>query len=133
MFAAVADTHTVIWYLFDDVRLSLRAGNVIDAARQRGERVAVSSISLVEVVYLVEKGRVARSTYDALREELGNAESVFVEVPFTREVAESMWRVPRAEVPDMPDRIVAATGIYLGVPVISRDGEIRASRVETIW
>ena len=44
-----------------------------------------------------------------------------------------MRQVSRADVPDMPDRIVAATGIYFGVPVISRDGKIRASNVQTVW
>jgi len=39
----------------------------------------------------------------------------------------------RAGVPDMPDCIVAATAVYFGVPVISRDGKIRASNVQTIW
>jgi PIN domain nuclease of toxin-antitoxin system len=33
----------------------------------------------------------------------------------------------------MPDRIIAATALSLGVPVISRDGKIRTSAVETIW
>jgi hypothetical protein len=44
-----------------------------------------------------------------------------------------MRRVPREAVPDMPDRIVAATAVYFGVPVISRDGRIRASSVQTLW
>jgi PIN domain nuclease of toxin-antitoxin system len=48
-------------------------------------------------------------------------------------IVEAMLKVPRAEVPDMPDRIVAATGLHLGVPVISRDGRIRSSSVKTVW
>jgi PIN domain nuclease of toxin-antitoxin system len=44
-----------------------------------------------------------------------------------------MRQVPRAEVQDMPDRIVAATGVYFGVPVISRDRRIRATGLRTIW
>jgi PIN domain nuclease of toxin-antitoxin system len=48
-----------------------------------------------------------------------------------------MWltscQVPRADVPDMPDRIVAATGLYFGIPVISRDRRIRASNIQTVW
>jgi predicted nucleic acid-binding protein len=36
-------------------------------------------------------------------------------------------------VPDMPDCIVAATAVYFGVPVISRDGRSRASNVRTVW
>jgi PIN domain nuclease of toxin-antitoxin system len=33
----------------------------------------------------------------------------------------------------MPDRIVAATALRFGVPIISRDGKIRASKLATIW
>jgi predicted nucleic acid-binding protein len=33
----------------------------------------------------------------------------------------------------MPDRIIAATALYLGVPLVTRDGKIRAADVETIW
>jgi predicted nucleic acid-binding protein len=44
-----------------------------------------------------------------------------------------MRHVPRTAVPDMPDRIVAATAVFLGVPVISRDGRIRAANLRTVW
>jgi PIN domain nuclease of toxin-antitoxin system len=33
----------------------------------------------------------------------------------------------------MPDRVIAATALSLAVPVISRDGKIRDSQIETIW
>jgi PIN domain nuclease of toxin-antitoxin system len=36
-------------------------------------------------------------------------------------------------VPDLPDRIVAATAVALRAMLISRDGKIRASQVQTIW
>ena len=49
------------------------------------------------------------------------------------EIVDTMRQVPRDAVPDMPDRIVTATAMHFGVPVISRDGRIRASRVQTIW
>jgi PIN domain nuclease of toxin-antitoxin system len=41
--------------------------------------------------------------------------------------------VDREQVPDMPDRIIAATGLHLSVPVISRDGKISTSEIRTIW
>lgn len=44
-----------------------------------------------------------------------------------------MRQVPRDQIPDMPDRIVAATALHFGVPVISRDGRIRASSIQTLW
>jgi PIN domain nuclease of toxin-antitoxin system len=48
-------------------------------------------------------------------------------------VADAIEFVSRDEVPDLPDRIVAATAAALRVPLISRDGKIRASEVQTIW
>jgi len=44
-----------------------------------------------------------------------------------------MRRVPREQVPDLPNRIVAATALYFNVPVISRDSRILASDLTTIW
>jgi PIN domain nuclease of toxin-antitoxin system len=131
--AGVADTHVAVWYVFDDRRLSKQANAFIDRAESTGNRIAVSSISLAEIVYLVEKGRVPAPTYDEVRRALADPAGVLVEAPFTADVVESMRLVPRDAVPDMPDRIIAATAIHLGVPVISRDGRIRASSVETIW
>ena len=133
MILGVADTHAAIWYLFDDKRLSGTAGDFIDQAAEAGGRIAVSSITLAEIVYLIEKNRILANVYLDLRAALADPEHVFKETPFTADVVEAMRRVPRSDVPDMPDRIVAATAIYLDVPVISRDGRIRASRVQTIW
>jgi len=45
-----------------------------------------------------------------------------------------MHRVARAEVPDLPDRIIAATAVALKIPLVSRDAKIRsAALVTTIW
>jgi hypothetical protein len=68
-----------------------------------------------------------------LKSALADPEYGIEEAPFNGDVVEAMQKVSRAEVPDMPNRIVAATGLYLGVSVISRDGRIRASSVRTIW
>jgi PIN domain nuclease of toxin-antitoxin system len=82
---------------------------------------------------LVEKGRLAESAYEALAQALADPEHVFAEAVFTVAIVEAMRKVPRAEVPDLPDRIVAATAAYFGVPVISRDRLIRAAVLKTIW
>ena len=131
--AGVADTHAAIWYLFDDARLSQAAGDFIDHAAAMGRSIAVSSISLAEIVYLVEKGRLTSNVYPDVKAALADREHVFQEVALTVEVVDVMHRVARAAVPDMPDRIVAATAIAFNVPVISRDGRIRTSTVQTIW
>lgn len=58
MIAAIADTHTALWYIFADSRLSATGRNLIDEAAAHGDRVGVSVISLAEIVYLVEKHRI---------------------------------------------------------------------------
>jgi len=113
--------------------LSKRARNFIDNAGQDNHKIAVSVISLAEIVYLIEKKRIPASDYEDLRKALNDPDHVLAVAPITPEVIESMRLVPRDVVPDMPDRIVAGTAIHLGVPVISRDALIRASSVETIW
>jgi PIN domain nuclease of toxin-antitoxin system len=133
MFVAVADTHTALWHLYDDPRLSVRAGAFIDNATAARHEIAVSSISLVEVVYLIEKGRVPPTAYEDIAQALAGPEHVFVEAPLSGAIANAMRGVSAAEIPDMPDRIIAATGLHFGVPVLSRDPLIRASSVKTIW
>ncbi len=133
MIAAVADTHTALWHLFDDARLSGVAGTFISEAAATRRKIAISTISLAEVVYLVEKNRLPRSAFDELAQALADPEHVFTEAVFTSAIVQSMRQVSRAEVPDMPDRVVAATAVYFDVPVISRDKRIRAARLKTIW
>ena len=53
-------------------------------------------------------------------------------MPLTVGVAFALAQIPRNEVPDLPDRVIAATALSLGLALL-RDGKIRASRIETIW
>ncbi len=130
---AVTDTHGLIWYLEDSPRLGPAARDLFDACDRGEVAVYVPTICLVEIVYLAEKGRIPTDLKARLDAELQAATSGLILVSLTPEVADAVARVPRSEVPDMPDRIVAATALYLGVPVISRDRAIRLSRVATIW
>lgn len=133
MITGVADTHTALWYLFADPRLSSAAKAFIDRATDARNTVAVASISLAEIVYLVEKRRVPANAFEVLAEALADPEHVFVEASLTTSVVRSMREVSREEVPDLPDRIIAATAVLLGVPILSRDGRIRSARLNTLW
>jgi PIN domain nuclease of toxin-antitoxin system len=124
MIAAIVDTHTIIWYIFADKRLSSTARNLIDEAAERGEQIGVSSMTLLEMVYLIEKGKIAAESFSRLTKALEGPESALVEVPVDLAIARSLSRVDAGQVPDLPDRTIAATALHLGVPVISRDSRI---------
>lgn len=55
----------------------------------------------------------------------------FPPVPLPRSTAPPP--TPSEEVPDLPDRVIAATALALNLPLISRDGKIKASRLTTVW
>jgi PIN domain nuclease of toxin-antitoxin system len=131
--AVAVDTHAIVWYLSADPRLSARAADVLDSATAAGEFIHVPSICLVELTYLVEKGRLPATARDLLIGALDDPATPCLLAPLDRRVADALEFVCRKEVPDLPDRIVSATAVALGVPLISRDGKIRASQVQTIW
>jgi PIN domain nuclease of toxin-antitoxin system len=133
MIVAVADTHAAIWYLAADPRLSAAAKLFMDTAANNGDEIAVSAITLVEMVYLVEKDKIPAQRFSNLASELDDPNSMFIEIPVDLKLARTVSRVDVGQVPDMPDRIIAATAVQFNVPVISRDGKIRLSSVKTIW
>ena len=133
MIAGVADTHAALWYLYGDPRLSATAKKGFDVAANSRRQILISVISLAEIVYLIEKRRLPVSAFAEIDGALRDPDHVLQEAPVTREIIYAMHRVERTEIPDMPDRIVAATAVYFRVPTISRDGRIRSSSIETIW
>lgn len=129
----VTDTHGLVWYLEDSPLLGGRAKAAFDAC-DRGECIIyIPTICLVEIVYLQEKGRIAPNLFEQLRAALISDKTGLRIVDLTIEIASSMAHIVRDEVPDMPDRIVAATSLHLGLPLISRDRRIQMSSVTSIW
>ncbi len=131
--AVVVDTHAIVWYLTSDPRLSSKAAATLRQTTTEGEFIHVPSICLVELTYLVEKGRLPSSARERLVGALDDPTRPCRLAPLDRRIANALELVNRAEVPDLPDRIVAATAVALAVPLVSRDGKIRASQVPTIW
>ncbi|MGH9768911.1 MAG: type II toxin-antitoxin system VapC family toxin, partial [Blastocatellia bacterium] len=111
MIRAVADTHAILWYFYNDPRLSAMAGAALDSAVQAGDEIAISSISLVEIAYLVEKNRVASDAFDRVITELNAPGTSLREIAVNQQVADKLRQIDRAQAPDMPDRIIAATAL----------------------
>lgn len=133
MSAVVADTHAIVWYLATPERLSANALAALEDADKAGGPIYVASISIVEIVYLIERDRIPNTFLGRLSDELSLTNSRLNIVPLDLSVAQSMREIPRALVPEMPDRIITATALYLGVPLVTRDSKIRNAPISTIW
>ena len=132
MAGVLADTHAIIWYLGGSASLSHPARVALDHAVQ-GKELFLSAITLVEMRYLVEKGSIASAELARLDALLAIQNSPLTLVPVDQNVARLLVHIPRNVVPDMPDRIIAATAYHLHVPVVTHDQRITNSTVNTIW
>ncbi len=131
--SAVLDTHTVLWYLENSKELSAIARTLIEDAIRDARDVRVSAISLVETVYLVERRRLPLAALERLRSALTDSNSGLFVASVDAGVANVLENIPRDIVPDMPDRIIAATALHLGLPLVTRDRRLQAAGIKTIW
>ncbi|NEQ69933.1 MAG: type II toxin-antitoxin system VapC family toxin [Symploca sp. SIO2D2] len=133
MTSVVADTHTVVWYIFDLARLSA-ALTALEEAVNAGNPIYISAISIVEIAYLVEKGRLAEEVLTRILNALDDPKVGMTLAPLGRNVSATIREIDRATVPDMPDRIIAATALSLGLPLVTRDLKIQGlTNIQTIW
>lgn len=129
----VTDTHGLIWYLEDSPRLGGEAKAAFDACDRGAALVYVPTICLVELVYLCEKGRIPWRLWEQFHAALLTEATGLRVGDLTASVAATLRKIPREVVPDMPDRIIAATALDLDLPLISRDRKIVSSGLVTLW
>jgi PIN domain nuclease of toxin-antitoxin system len=131
--SAVLDTHTVLWYLENTKELSAFARTTIEDAIRDSRDIHVSAISIIETVYLVERKRIPAAALNRLRNALIDPGAGLTIAPVDASVAKALENIPRSLVPDMPDRIIAATALHLNLPLITRDRRIQSAGIQTIW
>jgi PIN domain nuclease of toxin-antitoxin system len=119
--------------LQNDPRLGPNATQVFDECDQGTVIVYIPTICLVEIIYLQEKGRIPANLRTLLSSRLQAGTTGLALAPLTADVANAVARIPRSDVPDMPNRIIAATALHMALPLISRDHKIQLSAVPTIW
>lgn len=130
----VTDTHALYWHLTSDARLSSTARQVFQESDAGLHQILVPGIVLIEMVYLVEKGRLDAALVDQVLVRLDTIGGSYAVAPLDQNTARAMRAIPRSAVPDMPDRIIAATAHQLGLSLITRDAKIHsAGVVSVIW
>jgi PIN domain nuclease of toxin-antitoxin system len=126
------DTHAVIWLAQDYRRISPAAQQAIGKAREKDRDLAVSGITLVEIVRLSSHGRIHLTP--SLETLLAEVERCFIVLPITGNIALQAFELPPGYPNDPADRIIGATALIEDIPLLTADREIHKSRaVPTIW
>ena len=125
-------THThFVWYLAaDDDRLSPGAKSVFENADSAKAVVVIPAIVLAESLYLAEKGRIKAKAVEIL--ELVESALNYRLYPLDLSVIQIAWELKK--IPEIHDRVIAATARRLGLELITDDKRIRESGyVKTLW
>jgi len=126
------DTHVVVWLALDQNRLSQKARATIEDARTKGDGLAISDITLFELAILVDKGRIRLNA--SLESFLQEVEARFVVLPITGRACVRALGLAAGYPNDPADRLIGATALVEGLPLVTADRGIRLSKVlQTIW
>jgi PIN domain nuclease of toxin-antitoxin system len=127
------DTHVLVWLASDPRKLSRTAAAAIRRALRSGG-LNVASITLWElaVLFTTARLRTAGTAHNAIVE-LVEATSASVR-EITPEIAAIAAQLPDAFPRDPADRLIAASALALGCPLVTADARIAASElVRVIW
>lgn len=119
----VTDTHSLVWHMTDDPKLSSEAKEIFRRADNLDEHVFIPCIVFFELVYLTEKKRIAAS-FDYLLQLVLSSNNYRVE-PLCLPIIQRSREIPRESVADPWDRLIAATSLHLNLPLITRDRSLR--------
>ena len=129
----VLDTHVWVFFVSNPELLSKRAKRALDAAMEE-KGILISSISAWEVAVLVAKKRL-RLTLD-ITDWLTKSEALpFITfIPVDNAIAIKSVNLPQPLHSDPADRIIIATAISMGAPLVTKDEKIlKYAHIQTIW
>jgi PIN domain nuclease of toxin-antitoxin system len=124
------DTHVVHWWSAEPERLSTAAGDLIESA----EEIAISAVSWYELAWLARHERILLDV--PVRTWLSEIASDVRVAPITPAIAETAVGLPASFPGDPADRIIFATAIETGWPLVTKDRQLRRHRHPrqvTIW
>ena len=131
----VTDTHALVWYLTDDPQLSRRAKRLFESVDDSAAYAYVSCITFFELVYLVEKKKLAVDL-EQIFTMISSATNYRIE-PVCLPIIEASRKIPRGKVADPWDRLIAATSMHLRLPLVTKDAKLKIAGkkmgVDVVW
>ena len=123
------DTHVLLWWLFDDARLSVTAKEIV---RQPGNHIYVSSASAWEISTKFRLGRMPSAREAAEHLPAIVRRSRMKELTITIEHASAAGALPGPH-RDPFDRMLIAQGRLEKMPIVTSDAAFRQYDVSLVW
>lgn len=131
----ILDTHALLWYLEGNPRLGQRAKVAMSAT---DSEMILPLIALAEATLLIEKGRVSIPSVSDLLLDVENDDRIEI-YPLTFAILERSLTPEGARIPELHDRFIVSTGLYLqdlghSVVILTKDNSItNAGVLSVIW
>ena len=118
----VTDTQALVKFMMDKKVINDRSHQAFLSADKAESTIIIPAIVLMEVLYLFEKNRIDISLFQT--EDLLKSQNYQFE-PLSLEILKTASEI--TDIPELHDRLIAATARYLDIPLITNDPVIRAS------
>jgi len=124
-----ADTMALILYL-EKRKLSKAVTNIFSEFENGNIELIIPSMAIAELGYLAERNRIDTNLTE-VRKLLTHFKNVKIE-PLKLEIVEAAFRIKT--IPELHDRLIAATAVICNASLITNDPVIQASdSVKVIW
>lgn len=132
----VADSHSLLYYLFTPDQLSDRALDALGTAEDT-EGIVVSAATLGDLWYSsrkIGKRALTPGAFESLRDTVLDPESRFEVAVLDAETMAHLQSFPLVDLPDPWDHLIVSTAAQYGLPLVTKDRAITAvGIVEVLW
>ena len=125
----LADTVTVIRHFSGVGRIGQKARTILEGVEEGDHHLFLSTVSLVEILYLSEKNRIMINLGESL--DIIDDSANYSIVDLTTKIVKFAEKI---DFPEIFDRLIMSTARSLDIPILTSDKAIRNSGiVEVIW
>jgi len=124
----VTDTQALVKFMQNKLVINKKYHQIYENAEVGKDIIIIPAIAVMEIMYLCEKNRIPVSVFDI--ERLLDSKNYRLE-PLTLEILKTATKIK--DIPELHDRLIAATAVYLDLPIITNDEVILKSKyIKTI-